>query len=182
LSLLPFLGLARPTTGGQRALRTLPEDHNKHSSKWYNFWGEPPFYDGARQQRALAIAQEAAQAAGVRLSDYVDDVVYTTGRAPFFGVVNDRRVLALNQATLRKTRAGQLIDSVHELSHARHSARFGYQNYRSLYFSSLSMRARIEILVESRAQRTVERYLGGLSPQQRGWTSRYLNWWGQYYP
>jgi hypothetical protein len=42
LSLLPFLGLARPTTGGQRALRTLPEDHNKHSSKWYNFWGEPP--------------------------------------------------------------------------------------------------------------------------------------------
>jgi len=140
------------------------------------------FYDGARQQRALAIAQEAAQAAGVRLSDYVDDVVYTTGRAPFFGVVNDRRVLALNQATLRKTRAGQLIDSVHELSHARHSARFGYQNYRSLYFSSLSMRARIEILVESRAQRTVERYLGGLSPQQRGWTSRYLNWWGQYYP
>jgi hypothetical protein len=22
-------------------LRTLPEDHNKHSLKWYNFWGEP---------------------------------------------------------------------------------------------------------------------------------------------
>ena len=21
--------------------RTLPEDHNKHSLKWYNFWGEP---------------------------------------------------------------------------------------------------------------------------------------------
>jgi nucleoside 2-deoxyribosyltransferase len=46
LSLLPFLGLARPTTGGQRALRTLPEDHNKHSSKWYNFWGEPPSTHG----------------------------------------------------------------------------------------------------------------------------------------
>jgi hypothetical protein len=24
-------------------LRTLPEDHNKHSLKWYNFWGEPHF-------------------------------------------------------------------------------------------------------------------------------------------
>jgi hypothetical protein len=22
-------------------LRTLPEGHNKHSLKWYNFWGEP---------------------------------------------------------------------------------------------------------------------------------------------
>jgi hypothetical protein len=25
-------------------LRTLPEDHNKHSLKWYNFWGEPHIY------------------------------------------------------------------------------------------------------------------------------------------
>ena len=24
-----------------KVLRTLPEDHNKHSLKWYNFWGEP---------------------------------------------------------------------------------------------------------------------------------------------
>jgi len=22
-------------------LRALPEGHNKHSLKWYNFWGEP---------------------------------------------------------------------------------------------------------------------------------------------
>ena len=34
----------QPYDGGDlisEVLRTLPEDHNKHSLKWYNFWGEP---------------------------------------------------------------------------------------------------------------------------------------------
>ena len=33
-----------PTTLRRRACRaygTEPEDHNKHRSTWYNFWGQP---------------------------------------------------------------------------------------------------------------------------------------------
>jgi hypothetical protein len=146
-----------------------------------SYGGTRLLYSGTRQQRALGIVDEAAQAAKVRLSDYVDDVVFTTGDAPFFTVINGRRIIALNRATLNKTRAGRLVDAVHELSHARHSAKLGHQNYMRMYTASNANRGRIEILVETRALQTVERYLGGVSGQQRGWTTRYLDYWRQYY-
>ncbi|MDY0095905.1 MAG: hypothetical protein RBT80_24680, partial [Candidatus Vecturithrix sp.] len=135
------------------------------------------FYSGVQQQRASLIVQEAAQAAGVTLGNYVDDVVFSTGKYPFFSMVNGRRTIALTGGSLRKTRAGQLIDAVHELSHARHSAKLGYQRYVNIYSASRANRGRIEVLVESRALKTVEKYLGGLTPQQWGWSSRYIEAW-----
>jgi hypothetical protein len=108
------------------------------------------------------------------LSKYVDDVVYTSGNSPWFSVVNGRRTIALNANTLRKTEAGQLITAIHELSHSRHSALLGHTNYMDMY---KIQRGRIEVLVESRALRTAERYLGGLSPQQIADSMRYINSW-----
>ncbi|NLG51696.1 MAG: hypothetical protein GX552_16450 [Chloroflexi bacterium] len=132
------------------------------------------FYTGVRQQQAFALMQEAAEAAGVRLGGLVDDVVFTTGKSPWFNVINGRRVIAISQNVLRKTEAGRLIAAVHELSHARHATRFGIAKYRVLY---AMQRGRIEALVEMRALRTVDRYLGGLSPAQRADSMRYIaNW------
>lgn len=88
-----------------------------------------------------------------------------------------RRVLALNGATLRKTNAGQLIDAVHELSHARHSAKLGHDNYTKMYNKSDRNRARIETLVEKRALNTVDKYLGGISSQQKRWSTEYIKSW-----
>jgi hypothetical protein len=135
------------------------------------------FYSGKRQQKASQIAEEAASASGINLDNYVDDVVFTTGSAPFFTVIDGRRVLALNDSTLRKTKAGQLIDAVHELSHARHSAKLGHNNYIQMYNKSDRNRARIETLVEKRALNIVDKYLGGISSQQKRWSTEYIKSW-----
>jgi len=132
------------------------------------------FYAGARQAQAQAIVEEAAKGAGIKLSDYVDDVVFTTGESPWFNIVNGRRTIALNRNTLRKTEAGRLITAIHELSHARHSAKLGHWHYAQMY---QTMRGRIEVLVEVRALRTVGRILGGLSPQQTADSMRYIDSW-----
>ncbi|MCP4403297.1 MAG: RHS repeat-associated core domain-containing protein, partial [bacterium] len=167
---------------GIRAGSELGEELAKNKAiQTIQYGTERLFKSGKRQQRAQTIVNEAAQAAGVTLGNYVDDVVFTTGDCPFFDVINGRRTLALNEGALRKTRAGQLIDALHELSHARHSVKLGALSYDNLYFSSLSSRARIEMLVESRAMKTAERYLQGLTPQQKRWSNEYIKSWGKYY-
>jgi len=150
--------------------------------KSFNYGQQRLLFTGRQQHRAKAIIDEAAQAVGIKLSNYIDDVVFTTGNAPFFTVINGRRVIALNKSTLRKTSAGQLIDAVHELSHARHARKLGYQKYMQMYGASIANRARIEVLVESRALNTVRRYFGELTPQQKSWSSRYIKDWEKYVP
>jgi len=79
---------------------------------------------------------------------------------PFFEVVDGRRVLALPVSTLQRPLTGQMVDVFHELNHARHNYFLGYNNYNSLY---ATQRARIEILVQDRAIRQVQRYYGPIS-------------------
>jgi hypothetical protein len=118
--------------------------------------------------------EQAARAVGQNLADYVDDVVFTTGPAPWFNVINGRRTVAISQNVLRKSDAGRLIAAIHELTHARHAAKLGIDTYRAIYAAD---RARIEVLVELRAMRTAERYLGALSRQQRADSMRYIQRW-----
>jgi len=148
----------------------------------FSYGGENLFTSGLRQQKALSVVRDAAQASGVKLGNYVDDVVFTSGKTPFFDVINGRRTIALGQSSLRKTTAGQLVDAVHELNHARHAAKLGVNNYKQMYFASQQNYARIELLVESRALKIVERYLGRVSGSTRAASNDYIDFYQQQIP
>ncbi len=144
--------------------------------------GDVLLYTGRQQARAQALAKEAAEASGIDLSRYVDDVVvvsrneYGDAITPWFDVINGRRTLALTPQTLSRSRAGQLIDTAHELGHARHSRRLGHSRYKQLYNDPLQQ-ARSEILVQDRAIKTVERHLGGINRRVLNRERAYIDDW-----
>ncbi len=157
----------------------------KGSGKYTRHGSEKLYHQGANADRAREIMDEAAKASGRKLDDYVDDVVYTTGSDPWFAVVNNRRIIAIDRATLNGPRHIQLINGVHELNHARHSARFTWEKYLgmirttknapvSLKIQAQRMKGRIEYLVETRALRIVDKYLGGLTAQQKIESHQYI--------
>ena len=47
-------------------LRTLPEDHNKHSLKWYSFWGKPQAGIAQLEERCVANAVVAGSSPAAR--------------------------------------------------------------------------------------------------------------------
>jgi len=151
--------------------------------------GEPySFGAGARSDRAVALVDRSAQALGRNdASGLVDKVVYdSAGPSPSFWVdpTTGERTITMDAATFGKTEAGQLIAGTHELVHAEqweqvlsqsagnvaaaHSAMFGA--------SDLNYAIR-EVLTERRALQSVDRLLGGLTPQQVGHSTRYIEFW-----
>ena len=98
---------------------------------------------------------------------------------PWFQILDSGyRTLAIPATLLTRLRARQLIDVLHELNHARHSQRLGALNY-SLMQEIPLMKARIEVLVQSRAIRQVERELGSLPSRLRTREQGYVEHWIQ---
>ena len=157
--------------------------------------GEPfAFGTGSRNERAQVLLNEAAAASNVSdLSKYVDKVIYDpTKKYPYFRVNRyGTRTIVIDPRTFEKTRAGQLIVGTHELVHAQRfelmRRRFGGSRYRAWqYFFEGSVvdslgrrmnRVQEEVFAETLALRRVSRYLGGLTPQQVGHSTRYLDYY-----
>jgi hypothetical protein len=152
--------------------------------------GEPyAFGTGARSDRAAAIIDRSAQALGRNnASSLVDKVVYDpAAQSPFFQVdpTTGERTITMDPATFGKTEAGQLISGTHELVHAEQWEQVLSQNAGNLATAhsamfvpqrSLSYAIR-EVLTERRAVQSVDRLLGGLTPQQVGHSTRYMEFW-----
>jgi hypothetical protein len=147
------------------------------------------FGAGPRSERAAAIIDRAAQALGRNdASSLVDTVVYDPAeRTPSFWVDPDtgERTITINAATFGKTKAGQLITGTHELVHAEAWERALSEHagdlattHRQTFVPQLSLTYTIrEIETERRALQSVKRLLGGLTPQQVGRSTRYIEEW-----
>ena len=102
-----------------------------------------------------------------------------------------RRTIAIGPAGFRRTRAGQILEATHELVHAKQfdilvqkyngDIRKAYDQFTSLKFRSPEYAFR-EVVTEHYALRLIGRnYFGGLSPQQKGASIRYMNGWRKAY-
>ena len=152
------------------------------------FRGEPfAFGKGTRSQRAINLLDESGRASGVRVSDYVDDVLYdATGDSPYFWVTaSGRRQIVVDPTTFGKTRAGQLVAGSHELEHALHFdeiLRLNNGNInqarQAFFMSNRTNRYAIrEVMTESIARERVTHHLNGITPQQHGDSTKYINFW-----
>jgi hypothetical protein len=149
------------------------------------FRGEPfAFGQGARSQRVQSIVDEAARASGINdVSRLVDDVIYNPAGS-YFTVQNGRRILSLGDSAFGRTRTGQLLEAAHEIVHAQQFQRFAARRFAGQSiddaadaFFSVSDRiyARQERVAEHLARLRISRHVGGLTPQQWGASTRYIN-------
>jgi hypothetical protein len=147
------------------------------------------FGTGTRSERAAAIIDRSAQALGRNdASGLVDNVVYDAAAgSPDFWVdpKTGARTITVDPSTFRKTEAGQLIAGAHELIHAeqweqavsRHAGNFPAA-HSEMFVPQISLRYAIrEVQIERRALQSVDRLLGGLTPQQVGHSTRYIERW-----
>jgi hypothetical protein len=151
--------------------------------------GEPyAFGTGARSDRAQAIVDNAAQVLGHQnASGLVDHVLYDEAESsPFFTVdaTTGERTITLDPGTFEKTEAGQLIAGTHELVHAEQWQQALSQNagnlaaaHNAMFRGSQLDYAIREVLTERRALQTVNSFLGGMTPQQIGHSTRYIEFW-----
>jgi hypothetical protein len=141
--------------------------------------GEIAFFSGSRQNHAHSLLQEAAVLLGVDLGEYVDNVVFSTGRTPYFKVLDDgRRIIALPASVLRRTRRNQLIAATHELLHARVNRWLGWKNYLGkIIFGSPIQHYLHEALLQRLAIQKVERQFGALNPAESCFSWAYVQWY-----
>jgi hypothetical protein len=152
--------------------------------------GEPfAFGVGDRSVRATAIVDRSAQALGRNAASLVDNVVYDASAAsPYFTVdrATGLRSITLDAATFGKTEAGQLVAGTHELVHAEqweqvlssHAGNLATAHPAMFRTSRLDYAIR-EVVTERRALQAVDGLLGGITPQQVGHSSRYIEFWQQ---
>jgi hypothetical protein len=152
--------------------------------------GEPyAFGMGDRSARATAIVDRSAQALSRNATSLVDNVVYNAhARSPSFWVddVTGIRTITLDAATFGKTEAGQLIAGTHELVHAEqweqvlaaHGGNLATAHSAMFATTDLAYAIR-EVQTERRALQAVDGLLGGISPQQVGHSSKYIEMWQQ---
>jgi hypothetical protein len=175
--------------GGRNRQTSVPETSARQLVPVHpaaRFRGQPfAFGRGARTARVRLLLDEASRAAGVRLSDLVDEVRYAQGRS-YFDLIGSKRVMVIGSDAFGKTRAGQLIEGSHEIGHAQVFDRL----VRKLGFTAAvhddfsptrgfgtSIYAREEVLVERLALGRVRRYLGRITPQQEAASTRSINGW-----
>jgi hypothetical protein len=152
--------------------------------------GEPHAYgNGHRSERAAAIIEHAAKVLGHKdASSLVDTVLYDPAAdTPSFWVDPNtgERIITLNPATFRKTKTGQLITGTHELVHAEAWGRALSENggdlattHRQIFVEEINLiYAMREVQTERIALQKVKEFLGSLTPQQVGHSSRYINQW-----
>jgi len=132
-----------------------------------------------------SIVGEASHASGIdNIYSIVDDVVYDPAGS-YFTVIGGRRVLSIGDSAFGRTRPGQLLEAGHEIVHAQQFYRFasrgGYSSVDDAAdsFFSVSDRvyARQERVAEHLSRLRMAEHLGGLSPQQWGASTRYINKW-----
>lgn len=152
--------------------------------------GEPfAFGVGDRSARATAIVDRSAQALGRNAASLVDNVVYDASAAsPYFTVdrATGLRSITLDAATFGKTEAGQLVAGTHELVHAEqweqvlssHAGNLATAHPAMFRTSRLDYAIR-EVVTERRALQSVDSLLGGITPQQVGHSTRYIEFWQQ---
>ncbi|WKA25813.1 hypothetical protein [Bradyrhizobium roseum] len=152
--------------------------------------GEPfAFGVGDRSVRATAIIDRSAQALGRNAASLVDNVVYdAAAQSPYFTVdrATGLRSITLDAATFGKTEAGQLVAGTHELVHAEqweavlssHAGNLTTAHSAMFRTSRLDYAIR-EVVTERRALQAVDSLLGGITPQQVGHSSRYIEFWQQ---
>jgi len=152
--------------------------------------GEPfAFGIGDRSARATAIIDRSAQALGRNASSLVDNVVYDASAAsPSFWVdgATGMRTITLDAATFGKTEAGQLIAGTHELVHAEqweqvlssHAGNLATAHPAMFGTTDLAYAIR-EVVTERRALQAVDSLLGGITPQQVGHSTKYIEFWQQ---
>jgi RHS repeat-associated protein len=192
-----FIGLALDTVGllplipAVGAIRHAGKLDTLEKYPIFAAGGEPfAFGRGLRDARAQALVEEAAQASGIELSRYVDTVLYNPGLGAKAGFRYDTyygRTIIIGPDTFRQTKAGQLVTAAHELVHAqkfdfvlRQSnfdpliAREVFERTYHLDYNALNY-LQFEIVAEKLALRRVERYLGGVSPQLKGVSTRYID-------
>jgi hypothetical protein len=150
--------------------------------------GEPyAFGTGDRGARATAIIDRSAQALGRTASSLVDNVVYdASAGSPSFWVdpATGLRTVTLDAETFGKMEAGQLIAGTHELVHAEqweqvlssHAGNLATA-HPALFRSSRLDYAIREVVTERRARQAVDSLLGGITPQQVGHSTRYIESW-----
>ena len=152
--------------------------------------GEPfAFGIGDRSARATAIIDRSAQALGRNAASLVDNVVYDASAAsPSFWVdgATGMRTITLDAATFGKTEAGQLIAGTHELVHAEqweqvlssHAGNLATAHPAMFGTTDLAYAIR-EVVTERRALQAVDSLLGGITPQQVGHSTKYIEFWQQ---
>lgn len=150
--------------------------------------GEPfAFGVGDRSARATAIIDRSAQALGRNAASLVDNVVYDAAAgSPYFWVdgATGLRSITFDAATFGKTEAGQLIAGTHELVHAEqweqvlssHAGNLKAAHSAMFKTSHLDYAIR-EVVTERRALQAVDNLMGGLTPQQIGHSTRYIEIW-----
>jgi hypothetical protein len=151
--------------------------------------GEPfAFGNGTRSVRAEQIIQEAAQASGhPNYAGLVDRVVYDAqATSPSFWVNPNtgERIITIDATTFGKMRAGQLVAGTHELVHAeqwvqelaRQGGNLGAA-HPSFFGTSRLQYAIDEVLAERAALQRASSQLGGVTPQQVGHSTRYIEFW-----
>jgi hypothetical protein len=137
----------------------------------------------AKLAQSKALVDEAAKASGIQnLSNYVDKITYG-GTSSFFEVAGGLRIINIGTNALRRTRAGQLAEGVHELVHAEQFAKelaqsggtlattwanFAAHNARSVQYAAR------EVEAERTAIQRVTAYLGSVSPQQTAAATGYI--------
>jgi hypothetical protein len=152
------------------------------------FRGEPfAFGHGARSARAEAMVNEAAKASNIKdVSKYVDEIRYEPGSSSYFTIDRGQRVLTIGSEAFGKTKAGQLIEASHELAHAQYFDKFVQKMGRAAaeaeYFGphrnfGTPLYGKEEQLVERLARMRVRKHLGGLSPQQEAYSTKYIHSW-----
>jgi len=150
------------------------------------FHGEPfAFGNGSRLQRVESIVREAARVSRVDMGSLVDDVVYDP-KGSYFTVTSGRRVLSLGDSAFGRTGSGQLMEAAHEIVHAQQFQRFAARQFAgqsvddaAAAFFSVSDRvyARQERVAEYLARLRVHKEGGGVTPQQWGASTKYIEGW-----
>jgi hypothetical protein len=173
--------------GVLRGLGAIPAPGTAPSGVVARFRGDPfAFGTGARSARVQAIVDEATRASGISdLSTLVDDVVYDPAGS-YFTVINGRRVLSVGDSAFGRTGVGQLMEAGHEIVHAqqfdRFMARGGYatiDDAADAFFNNVSdqVYARQERVAEYLSRLRINQHVGGMSPEQWGASTRYINGW-----
>jgi RHS repeat-associated protein len=187
----PYLGRALPGLGRIFGVGAESEvgalSSEEAAALGTKFKGEPfAFGTGSRADRVSSIVNEASDASGVNINSLVDEVVYDPAGSYFtVDEVTGQRTLGLGASAFERTGEGQLMEAAHEIVHAQQwqqaldAAGGDFSSAYNAYFYAKPFGsvgyAADEVAAETLARIRISDYLGGLSPQQWGASTRYIN-------
>ncbi|MCP3927212.1 MAG: hypothetical protein GY714_32030 [Desulfobacterales bacterium] len=160
------------------------------SLKSAKFSGEPfAFGHGTRSERALNLVTETAALTNTKVYRYVDDITYSQGSS-WFDLIEGKRVLNIGSNTFNKSRAGQMTDVLHEVTHAKkwkHTLDYKYKGNFNMAYEDFFMSkpfgsngyAFDEVIAEKLSIKKLKRTTE-LTPQQIGASTKYIKGWRKF--